>query len=271
VKSQFKGISNPGSALGEAIGVLVESAIHKLIKPIAEENGCIYISTGLFNPKTGKSKKLILRDENGIEYNIDSVIINNRFQPLVLLESKYIRYTKHNRDKASWICTAHTKLRQRYITIRKSIVILMGNWSIPSKRLLKSFEVELFEVPFLDIKNLLADYNIIFDWEEKDRKQAATSLLNYRKLTNEQKMTVASELLLSIKDELSQSLKMALDENIPRKIISVSLIIYSNHGERFTYHFNNLQEAVEFMTLFDEERDIDTTNADNLLDIVKID
>jgi hypothetical protein len=83
-----------------------------------------YITTGPVNPRTGKGARLILTDSNGNEYNVDSVIINNRFQPLVLVESKYIRYKKHNRDKASWICTAHTKLRQRYATVRKSIAVL---------------------------------------------------------------------------------------------------------------------------------------------------
>ncbi|MGQ9626872.1 MAG: hypothetical protein ACUVV0_08215 [Anaerolineae bacterium] len=141
-------VANPGSALGEAIGALLEKEIHRILKPLAEENGCIYVTAGPVNPKTGKVTKLILTDGDGNEYNIDSVIINNRFQPLVLVESKYIRYKKHNRDKASWVCTAHTKLRQRYSTVRKSIAVLMGSWSKPSKRLLRSFEVELFVMSF---------------------------------------------------------------------------------------------------------------------------
>src|SRR5574341_1015894 len=147
-------IQNPGSALGEAIGSILESEIHHILAPLAEANGCIYVSTGQ-NGTTDKSKKLILEDDDGNAYNIDAVIINNRFQPLVLIESKYIRYKKHNRDKASWICTAHTKLRQRYITVRKSIAVLMGSWSRPSTRLLQSFEVELFEIPFDDICEVL--------------------------------------------------------------------------------------------------------------------
>jgi len=70
---------------------------------------------------TKARKKLILTDQDGNDYEVDAVIVNRRFQPLVLLESKYIRYKKHNRDKASWICTAHTKLRAKFPTIRTSI------------------------------------------------------------------------------------------------------------------------------------------------------
>ena len=97
-------VTNPGSAIGELIGSLLEKEIHRIIKPIAEARGFIYIDKGSLNPKTGKHKKLILTDKEGNDYNVDSIIINYRLQPLVLLESKYIRYTKHNRDKASWIC-----------------------------------------------------------------------------------------------------------------------------------------------------------------------
>jgi hypothetical protein len=96
-------VANPGSALGEAIGALLEDEIHRILKPLAETSNCVYIATGPNDPRTGKPTKLILEDGDGNEYNIDSVIINNRFQPLVLVESKYIRYKKHNRDKASWV------------------------------------------------------------------------------------------------------------------------------------------------------------------------
>jgi hypothetical protein len=87
-------VANPGSALGETIGALLEGEIHRILKPLAENSGCIYIATGPPSPTTGKPTKLILRDEDDNEYNVDSVIINNRFQPLVIIESKYIRYKK---------------------------------------------------------------------------------------------------------------------------------------------------------------------------------
>ncbi len=119
-------VSNPGSALGEAIGSLLEQEIHILLRPIVEQHGAIYI-TSPQEISAKARKKLILTDQDGNDYEVDAVIVNRRFQPLVLLESKYIRYKKHNRDKASWICTAHTKLRTKFPTIRRSIAILMGS------------------------------------------------------------------------------------------------------------------------------------------------
>src|SRR6266498_820978 len=130
-------ISNAASALGEAVGGLIEVALNRNLDEIATANGCIYISAGPRNPKTGKDTKLLLEDANGVEYHIDGVIANKRLQPLILIESKYIRYKKHNRDKGSWICTAHSSLRRRFSSIRSSIAILAGHWSKPSKAMMQ--------------------------------------------------------------------------------------------------------------------------------------
>jgi hypothetical protein len=107
-------IANPGSTLGEAIGALIEREVNRLLEPIAQENDCIYVKAGKPNPHSGKATQLRISDEAGNEYRVDSIIANAHMQPLVLIESKYIRYTKHNRDKGSWICNAHYSLRRTY-------------------------------------------------------------------------------------------------------------------------------------------------------------
>jgi len=258
-------VTNPGSALGEAIGALLEAEIHRILKPLAEEKGYIYINTGPVNPRTGRPTRLILTDSDGNEYNVDSVIINNRFQPLVIIESKYIRYKKHNRDKASWICAAHTKLRQHYTTVRKSIAVLMGSWSRPSKRLLQSFEVELFEISFDDICEVLAEYGIDYNWAERDREQAMESWQKFSRLSESQREQIAKKVIEKIKGELQESLRAVLDESVPRKVRSVTLVIRSNLGETYTYNFANLKQAITFIMSFDEKRDMDTSDAPTVL------
>jgi hypothetical protein len=243
-------VTNPGSAIGELIGSLLEKEIHRIIKPIAESKGFIYVDKGSINPKTRKSRKLILADHEGNDYNIDSIILNYRFQPLVLLESKYIRYKKHNRDKASWICTAHPKLRERYQTVRKSIAVLMGNWSRPSKRMLRSFEVEIFEVPFEDICRVLARHDIEYNWQEKDREKALESWQRIRQLSANDLAQISQELIADIENPLKVSLEEVLDESLPREIASIKVAIRSNLGETYIYTFHNLQDAIEFLEAF---------------------
>lgn len=258
-------VANPGSALGEAIGALLEGEIHRILKPLAEEADCIYVTTGPKDLRTGQPTKLVLEDSDGNEYNIDSVIINNRFQPLILLESKYIRYKKHNRDKASWICTAHTKLRQRYSSVRKSVAILMGSWSRPSKRLLSSFEVELFEISFDDICAALAEFGINYRWAEKDRAQAEASWNKFDALSGADRKQIARKLIAGIREPLREALKNALDESVPRKVKSVTVIVRSNRGETRSFTFDNLKKAIAFLDSSSEGQLIDVSNAPALL------
>jgi hypothetical protein len=258
-------VANPGSALGEAIGALLEDEIHRILKPLAEACGCIYVTTGPDNPRTSKPTKLILTDADGNEYNVDSVIINTRFQPLIIIESKYIRYKKHNRDKASWICTAHAKLRERYSTVRKSIAVLMGSWSKPSKRMLQSFEVELFEISFDDICNILAKHGIEYRWAEKDRQQAAKSWIKFNKLSGAERARISKELIAYVEGSLRQALKEALNESQPRKVQSVTVLLRSSRGETRSFKFTGLRSAIDFLKSSDEVRLLDMSNAPTLL------
>ncbi len=265
-QNNFGNITNPGSAIGEAIGAMLEREIHRVLRPLAEEYNCTYIKTGLVNKK-GRDTKLILKDQSGNGYNIDSVIINNRFQSIVLLESKYIRYKKHNRDKASWICTAHPKLRETYPTLRKSIAVLMGNWSQPSKKLLDSFDVEVFEVSFADICQVLSRHDITFNWGEKERDVAMDSWNKFSHLSSEERSRLAEELIGTIRDELEISIAQALndsEDNTPQTITGVKVVIKTDNGETHVFVFEALEEAIQLMENFDEQRDLDTSKTPSL-------
>jgi hypothetical protein len=257
-------VANLGSALGEAIGSLLEQEIHDLLRPIVQQYGAVYIASPQDISMKAR-RKLILTDQDGNYYEVDAVIVNQRFQPLVLLESKYIRYKKHNRDKASWICTAHTKLRAKFPTIRRSVAILMGSWSRPSKRLLTSFDVTIFEISFERICEVLAKFGINYAWAETDREAAMQAWQRFNELTVEQCKEIARHLISDIEHQLAEAIRKALDESVPRRVRRVSVIVTTERGETFSFHFNTIQEASEFLRKFDECRDLDTTNAPTLL------
>lgn len=93
-------LKNHASALGEAIGDSMEKALEKLLIDVADKHDCYYLTSGVRSTKSGrKPKKLLMSDNFGNEYNIDGVLANQSMQPLIIFESKYIRYKKHNRDK----------------------------------------------------------------------------------------------------------------------------------------------------------------------------
>lgn len=271
--TSFKKVSNPGSALGEAVGALVEREVNRLLLPLAEENDCVYLKAGRINPKTGKATKLLLRDEAGNAYNIDAVVANAEMQPLILIESKYIRYKKHNRDKGSWICTAHYSLRRRFPTVRKSIAVLAGSWSATSKAMMESFDVSLFEVGFSHVVTTLAEYGIAFDWGEKDRHLAMEAWNNWNTLTDAQYDEIGAKLLAGIEPQLRTALAETLSTATPREVRQVEIVVETNLGESRRYVFDDIAQALAFLDDFDAEEVLNANDGPALweTEIVQVD
>jgi hypothetical protein len=259
-------IQNPGSALGESIGAEMENALNAYLTHLVESRGYHFLSKSPAKNKTGTPKKLLMYDNFGTAYNIDAVIANESMQPLILLESKYIRYKKHNRDKGSWVCTAHPAIRRRYASIRSSIAVLAGNWSSSSLAMMRSYDINLFLIPFKRICDLLAAYNIEFDWDEKDRVTAVKSWETYSGLSNTQKANIGVEMVNVIKDDLGKLVLGILDDTIPRQIDKILIELHSNLGEVKAYEFISVDEAVEFLNTAELKNVFITSDSLSLFD-----
>lgn len=240
-------IQNPGSALGEAIGIAMEKALNAFLSELVEPLGYHFLSKSPVRQKDGKEKKLLMHDRFGTAYNIDAVIANESMQPIILIESKFTRYKKHNRDKGSWICTAHPALRRRYDSIRSSIAILAGSWSSSSLAMMRSHDINLFLIPFSLICDLLAKYGIAFNWAEKDRTAAQTAWATYLTLSEAEKAHIGAEMISNIKDELRTLVLAILDDTTEREIDAVTIELHSNLGEVKVYTFPTVPEAIEFL------------------------
>ena len=254
-KKESKTVANPGAAIGEQIGNRLETVINDYITDFREDYQCHFIRETGYNPVTKKkSKKLILYDEYGTDYNIDGIITNESMQPLVLLESKYIRYKKHNRDKGSWICNTHSALRKRYKSIRASIAILAGSWSKRSLAMIESADVTVFLISFNIIVDILKKYGVEFDWDEKDQTTPVAAWYNYDKLTERQKMNIARRMADLIKDKLLDLLRDILDDTKPRTIKRLSVEVLSSWGETSRESFDKKEDAIKYL----ESIDLDT-------------
>lgn len=248
-------VANPGSAIGEQIGNRLEIVINDYITTFLDDYQCHFIKETGYNPVTKKtSKKLLLYDEYGTGYNIDGIITNESMQPLVLLESKYIRYKKHNRDKGSWICNTHSALRKRYKSIRASIAILAGSWSKTSLAMIESSDVSVFLINFSVIADILGKYNIDFYWDEKDLSKPRVAWYLYDKLSERQKMNIAKQMADLIKDKLLDLLRDILDDTKPRTIKKLSVEVLSSWGETSRESFEKKEDAIKYL----EDLDLDT-------------
>ncbi len=259
-------IQNPGSALGEAIGGHMEEALNAFLAETTQQLGYHFISRSPKLNAKGVPRKLLLHDKFGTAYNIDAVITNESMQPIVLVESKYIRYKKHNRDKGSWICTAHPAIRRRYPSVRSSIAVLAGNWSSSSLAMMKSFNINLFLIPFQSICDVLSPHAIDFNWEEKDRAAATQAWRRYTQLTPEQQSAIGTSMVNGIKAELYNRLYAILDDSLPRQIDHITLELHSNLGEVTAMEFGNLAEAVDYLNTVEMKNTFISQDSPTLFD-----
>ena len=267
----MENVQNPGSAIGEAIGAQMEIALNTYLTELVSKYSCRLISRGQENPKTGKATKLLLYDNYGTAYNIDSVITNESMQPIILVEYKYIRYKKHNRDKGSWLCTAHTAIRRRYNSVRSSIAILAGSWSGSSVAMMKSQDINIFIIPFDKITQLLKKHKIKFDWGEKERHIASKSWKSYSALSKKQKLKVAEEMIAVIKPDLEAAIEKTLDNKAKRKVEKVTIEIHTNIGEVKRFEFPDTQSALVFLEDFSFDEMLNNADSFTLFDKPAVD
>ena len=225
---------NPASALGEAAGKLFEDGILRQLIPVVTH----------FQHTVNPSK---LKNGSENTYQIDAVVFDGQDRPIIIVDPKYIRYTKHNRDKASWLCTAHYNLRKTHPSLRKSIAVLGGRWSKPSRSLLDSFGVEILDVPFDHFCEVFGEFGVEFDWVEGDRETPITSLYEYRKLQPEQLKQISDDLVdpvsIPLADSVSQVLSTSLDE-VPHHVESIEILIKTDQNEMLLRQHDNIRDAI---------------------------
>lgn len=264
----IKKVTNGGSTIGEAIGHYMEIVIQNEISKFIEDYPCHFLKETGYNKITGKtSRKLLLYDNYGNDYNIDGVITNESMQPLVLLESKYIRYTKHNRDKGSWICNAHSAIRKRYPSIRASIAVLAGSWSKTSLAMIRSYDVNVFLIDFSLISKLLREYGIDFEWEEKEYEKALVAWEKYSKLSESDKLSIAEKMVDSIKGNLFDLLESVLDDTRRRSVKQVIVEIHTTKGEIKTMKFDSVDEAISYLSDFSVDELFETASFVSIFDV----
>ena len=242
--TNIRRVSNPASALGEAVGKLFESAVIEGLRKNVEARGYTIRPARLTNG-TGNS------------YQIDAVVFDGDENPVIIIDPKYIRYTKHNRDKGSWLCTAHYNLRKTYPTIRKSIAVLAGRWSEPSKALIHSFGVEILEVPFDGMVSVLGEYGVSFAWAEKDRDTPRAAWEHFAGLDEDAHSAIATDLTGSIIEQLNTAVTQVLDadiESLPTRISGVEVLLKTDRDEMVLLTFDSVASSLQAMARLVSDR-----------------
>ena len=232
-------VARATSALGEAVGKLFETAVLEALRDEVESRG-------------HSIRPARLRNGTGNSYQIDAVVFDANDNPVIIIDPKYIRYTKHNRDKGSWLCVAHYNLRKTHQSIRKSIAVLGGRWSEPSKALIWSFGVEVLEVPFNRIADALGAFGVEFHWPETGGEPIARkSLRAFNQLDDSTKLEIGRNMVVGIADSLRNEVTQVLDtdlESIATRVDEVEILLKTDQGELVLSSFSSVTDAMKALT-----------------------
>ncbi|MHA1632639.1 MAG: hypothetical protein ACTSXC_07545 [Candidatus Freyarchaeota archaeon] len=199
-------VKDPASALGEAVGKLIEEAIVGFIKKLAGDHGL-----------KASGKKLV--DRVGIDFDIDLVLSDMKGNPIALIDIKYLRYKKHARDKGSWVVVAHNRLRATYPSIKRCLVILLGTgWTDNSKKLMATSCTDVIDVSPGAIGTVLSKFGIAFTWHEKDAKTPRVAWQEFQKLKEEDKEKIKAEVLKVVGDKIEMWFKKYLVGDPDKKL-----------------------------------------------------
>jgi hypothetical protein len=130
---------------------------------------------------------------------------------------------------------------------------------------LVSFDVTIFESSFERICEVLAEFGINYAWAEKDRRAAMQAWQQFNELTTEQRKEIARRLISDIELQLTNAIRKALDESIPQRVRRVTVAVITERRETFSFLFDTIRKAAEFLQRFGESLDLDTTHAPTLL------
>lgn len=236
------------SALGQEVGKLFENAVLESVRAEVESRNHV------IRPDR-------LRNGTGNSYQIDAVVFDVNEQPVIIIDPKYIRYTKHNRDKGSWLCVAHYNLRKTHTSIRKSIAVLAGRWSAPSKALIQSFGVETLEVPFDHMADTLQSYGVEFNWPESGGESVARqSLEAFNNLSYDDKENIGKDMVSGISNRLVNEVIQVLDtdaDSMATRVEQVEILVKTNQGEMILSSFQSVPDAMKALTdLISDKPDI---------------
>lgn len=126
------------------------------------------------------------------------VIRNSENEIVIIIETKFIRYKKHNRDKGSWIVNTHQNLRRSNPTITGCFALLGGNWSKPSLNMIQESGVKVAVVEFEHIASVYDKYGVNIRWGEKDEHLKKKAYENEMVLTDVNKEKIGKEMIVGI-------------------------------------------------------------------------
>jgi hypothetical protein len=173
-KSPKREPSDHGRAVGQYIGLLMERRLEKLLSP--------------YKPLA----HMRWSNSHGVSHEIDFVI-GTLQRPVILIDSKYIKYQKHAREKANEIANMLLSIRNNFPSVRLLVAVLAGNFTEGSKRILINQGIHVFHITFDTLAHNMRRHGIVIDWAEDDKLTPKRTWEVLNKLSEEELNRISDE------------------------------------------------------------------------------
>lgn len=232
--------SKPHHALTKLIWNEIERALFSHLASFAEEMGCKFVGR-----RTAKSRSIVMTDLREQSYEVDAIVVDDTLRPLALIEAPGFI------DKAIQVCEAHQAIKQKYGSIKKSLMVTVDNGSEESVKRLQSCDIDLVQIPLQQIQVLLAPYGIEFNEMAHESTGQSISISRFASLSEEEKQQIGQNLISPIKSAIDHLLaECFVDLDVP-SVSRVRIELESDHGEITTREFTHLPEAIYFLQYAD--------------------
>ena len=132
--------------------------------------------------------------------------------------------------------------------------------------MMKSNDINIFQIPFSHIVDLLRARQIDFAWGEKEKEKAYQTWNSYNQLSPIEQQQIGEEMIAIIRDPLVLLVEKILDDKAKREVEKVVIEIISNLGEVKIFEFDSVEEAVDFLNEEDLDKLFLTVNSVTLFD-----
>ncbi|MCA9077650.1 MAG: hypothetical protein KDA93_21670 [Planctomycetaceae bacterium] len=248
---------SPSHKFGQIIGDLLEEILHRPLSQVAKKHG-LYLDVKHPRPARNNRKLVKWKDHKGNDHDLDFVFEQGGSEdeigvPKAFIESAWRRYTKHSRNKAQEIQGAITVLAETYSQHKPFLgAVLAGVYTKGSRRQLESHGFSLLYCPYEVVLKAFASVGIDAAFDEDTPTKVLQDKVNaYDALTKSQRSVLRRRFHQLTRDQITLFIS-ELESSLTRGIDRIR--VGTLHGS--VCQLQSVDEAVQFITAYDEEQDI---------------
>lgn len=114
---------------------------------------------------------------------------------------------------------------------------------------MESFGVEIIEIPFKHLHDILGEYGVDFRWAEGDVEVPKNSWARFNELSKEQKEKIGKDCVDLVATKLKHDVRYAIQTTdiTIRNVSQIELLVKTNQQEFVLKKFSNVGEAINYL------------------------